>query len=730
MSAENRKSSKKLSRRSILGLSLAGVGAVGLSILSPKPTDLADRHQADLHGSPSHPPYPDENFLADPNYLTALSAGASIKGHGKTFKRAYSILNVNDVIELRNFRGSAIPWIAASIVGKNNELQIVDMIARETVYVLNLPEGAGNGIDSMVWNERKQRLYLSVDSGVLVWDPKSPHTISPMAKVAGGAALYSLTVDEIGQIWGGCYPLGSVFRIDPDTLETKIFPRLADDSDYVRSLAIDKTGRVWAGTGSQNPRVFTFEPSAPAQVREIPLPKQIEHGFVGRLDIVDQQIAASVSYIESPLFLDTVSNQWSSPVQRIWSGRIATPSVKGYYYSVSDGYVYATSIKSHRDKILGRVYGKEILQIISTVGRVLVVSGTLYGLLIESIELSTNKDSHSFSVALSKSALGIHSLMGHSDGKVYLGGFMGAGLISVNPEGGETWNSRQDESSINQIEGMIEFDAETSYIGSYGYADIISVKSSSSSQDHNFSRIARLSQKYSQSRPFGWAANDENVFFGTVPEYGVAGGVLGMIDPQADELEWVMHGNGDGFIRHHSIIGLIADSDYLYGTTSISNGLGATEGAGAGKVFKMHIATKKVLWEVSPIVSAGALYAPALVNGMVAVADLQGIVFLDATNGSVRKRHVVNDVRNASFKAGWRSADLIATLDGSKMIHTAAGYISILDFSEGKTHRVVSQIPGAKYGPRLTRAANGNIYGTFNDTDLVELSISPDGVLD
>lgn len=729
MPAEDKKVSKQLSRRSVLGLAIFGGGAAGLSILSSRPSIVDDPRNFDSRVPHVAPKYQSDDFLPAKKYLTSLSSGTTIKGHRRTFKHPYSILNIKEVIELGNFRGASIPWLAVSTVGKNNELQIVDMTARETVYVLTMPATAGSGIDSMVWDAQKQLLYLSVDSGVFVWDPKAPQSISPVAEVAGSAALYSLTLDEQGRVWGGCYPLGAVFRVTPESRETKIFPRFADDSDYVRSLAIDETGNIWAGTGSQNPRIFTFDPSIPAQIREIPLPNPIKHGFVGRLKLIGQQIAASVSYEEFPLFLDTVKNTWSSPLQRVWDGRVATMSVHDNYYSVSDGKLYVTSTENHDDRILGSVHGDDVLQIVAFSGRVLVLSSTLLGLLIESYALVPDIVPHSFNVALSKSALSIHSLMGHSDGKIYLGGFMGAGLTSVNPEGGEVWNSRQDESMINQIEGMIEFDESTSYIGSYGYSDIISVKTSTSSKIREFSRIARLSHNFSQSRPFGWAANEKNVFFGTVPEYGSSGGVLGMIDPQNDEIVWVMNGNGDGFIRNHSIIGLVADDEYLYGTSSISNGLGASEGSGAAIVFKMHIATKKVSWQVSPIESAGALYAPTLVGEMLAVADLQGIIFIDVTTGAVMKRHVVNEVRNASYKAGWRSADLTVTFDGSKMIHTAAGYVSILDFRVGKVHRVLSQIPGAKYGTRLTRAINGNIYGTFNETDLVELSISPDGAV-
>ncbi|WP_157867120.1 hypothetical protein [Glutamicibacter arilaitensis] len=76
--------------------------------------------------------------------------------------------------------------------------------------------------------------------------------------------------------------------------------------------------------------------------------------------------------------------------------------------------------------------------------------------------------------------------------------------------------------------------------------------------------LSRLGRKYKQSRPFGWAVNSKNIFFGTVPDYGLAGGVVGMIDPVKDEIVWVIDAKASGIANGHSIVGLCADDEYLW----------------------------------------------------------------------------------------------------------------------------------------------------------------------
>lgn len=718
MSDDDQKKTRTYTRREMLGLLLIGGGATGLSIMAP-----TNANQLTSRIEPSESlniPAPTSE-TPSVRYLQHLSPGPPVGGVGETFADAYSLVKVKDAVALTGYKGMSIPWMAVSIVGKTNELQIIDPTTKSCVHSLSLPSNVGHGIDSMVWDLRRQRLYLSVDSSVLMWDSKTPDRIEKLIDVAGSASLYSLTLDSAGNIWGGTYPLGSVFRFVPRSGEVRVFSRLAQDTDYVRSLAIDSSGNVWAGTGSVNPRIFTFKFSDPENVREVSLPIPIEHGFVGSLKILGNRVAASVSYVEGQLILDTRIMEWVTTISRVWNSWIVSRNSNLQYFTVSDGFLYATSVEALADQQLGQVQAKDIVQIIVLSGRVLIVSPLDSGLLFESFDLDRRVVTDMFTIPIKPAPLGIHSLMAHSDGKIYVGGFMGEGVASVSPDSGKRWISTSEESLINQIEGMVEFDKRRTYIGSYGYSDIIRFTASNSKSTRSYRRIARLGAKHSQSRPFGWAVNEKNVFFGTVPEYGVSGGVLGMIDPNTDEIQWLLDGDGEGFIRHHSIIGLAADESYLYGTTSIKGGLGAANASGPAKVFKFHIGTRKIIWESSIAPNIGSLYAPQFVGGWLAVADRDGISIIDIETGALKIRHAINRYENEGSNPGWRSADFVFINGGEGLIHVSRGQATMLDFASGLIHRIRKPSVKSRFGTRLTTAKNGKVYGSLDETDLVEI---------
>lgn len=136
-------------------------------------------------------------------------------------------------------------------------------------------------------------------------------------------------------------------------------------------------------------------------------------------------------------------------------------------------------------------------------GQVVVVSQAPQAILLEYFDLDQCKVRTTDSIQLAGGEFAIESLLGHSDGNVYVGGYMGGGLASVNPETEARWDSPNDENVINQIEGMIEFNAGRLYIGSHGSADLISVDSTRKDDAAAYQRLLRLSTEDHQSRPFG-----------------------------------------------------------------------------------------------------------------------------------------------------------------------------------------------------------------------------------
>lgn len=709
-----------VARRSLLGLAAVGGVAAGLSVLFPE-RQITEVNSPTPSASPSVTPQPTPNA----RYLNPLRPGLEINGHDNIFGRAYSALHISGAVPLTNYRKTAQLRIAVSVIGHINELQIIDPTVGKLIHTLSLPDEGGHGIDSLVWDESRQQLYLSVDGVILVWNPEEPAEFTTLVEITDASVAYDLQLDSQGNIWGGTYPLGAGFRYSLKSKKLTVFDRVAKDTDYIRRLEMDGRGRVWLGTGTQNPRIFTFKADRPESIREVPLPVRVAHGFVESISAIGHYLAVTVGNVSEQLILDTRTMKWQEPVMRVWASRQISELSEGRFFSINSGELYSTNYRTMADKRLGTVQARSILCIIPQKAGVLIVSSTSDGVLCETFDLNLNRVSSAREIRLTPSAFKIHSLLGHSDGNIYIGGYKANGVAALNPATGVRWNSGDDERVINQIEGMVEYDQKSTYIGSYGSADLVVMETPPRNATKNYERIARLLTDYSQSRPFGWAANSSSVFFGTVPEYGNSGGVLGKIDPGTNTLSWVLDGDGEGAIPGHSIIGLAADEEFIFGTTSVRNGYGADDTEGPAKVFKMHIETRKILWQTSPIETAGALYSPVIVGGWLAIADLQGVAFLDVENGLVKKRHIVNNVKNTSYRPGWLNADMRPTRDAHKMVHTAAGEVTVIDYAKGITHAVKSSRPKDRYGTRLTVGADGRVYGSLNQTSLVQFALEP-----
>ncbi|PRA14097.1 hypothetical protein CQ010_11975 [Arthrobacter sp. MYb211] len=635
---------------------------------------------------------------------------------------------IDKVLELHDFGGLAKPWFAVTIIGVSNQLQILDPEQDTPIYVLTVPDSHDGGIGALVWDRVRKCIFLTSSNKIHTWSATTPERVMEYASIPEASSLYGVQLDSLGNVWVGAYPTGAVYGISSAHKIITSTGKLAPDTDYARRLVIDDEDHIWVGTGSLNPRIFVFPSNTPQEVQEIKLPKPQANGFISTLSVLGDRLVVSVSGISEQLVLNTITRSWEEPIHRVWSGRIASSAkrvgLQTVFYTISNGVLYETDTRTWNEKKLGAVPSNSIMSITVEPRRVLLLQAVPDGLSLMYINAQSMTRLQTKRIFLESGEFKIQSLMGHSDGNIYIGGYMGDGIASVNPDSGARWMSPPGQNVINQIEGMIEYDPSSLYIGSYGYADIVSVDSNRLDSNQGYFRLERLERKYGQSRPFGWAANSKNVFFGTVPDYGRSGGVLGMISPSRNDIDWVLDGGGEGFIRAHSIIGLSADETHVYGTTSVRNGYGIPDTKGPAKIFKLEITSKRLVWVSSPIADTGALYAPNLIAGWLVVADIEGIIIIDPVDGSLVRKHRLSPTNNSQRRAGWASADIAIASDG-KIVHSAADTTTVVDFLTGTKSMIGNRESEAKFGYRLASLPTGRVFGVLNDTSLVELDLTP-----
>ncbi|WP_345474231.1 hypothetical protein QMQ05_07265 [Glutamicibacter ectropisis] len=717
-----------ISRRKVLSWTM--LGAAGALTTLSGCTTAPQESPSQPTPSATEPPKPVTTAKStlknrDPRVISTLKEGPRTPGIARSYPGAFPSVKVKNVEPLRGFGANPYPLLAVSIVGLKNQLQILDPKSKAVRHTLHLNDSHTGGIETMVWDAQRKILYIGAKSIIYSWTPTNPSNINKLGDVEDATVIYELSLDSKGNVWGGTYPIGSVFKYEPSNEKITVFKRLAPEADYVRFVTISSGDVIWAGTGSVNPKVYTFPASNPSNVLEINLPQKVNEGFISSLTTLGTKVAVTASGIKEQLLLDTTTKKWSAPVERVWDRRIASDLVgeSANTYTVTDKQLFGTDTVKWTDVAMGAISTDKPLSIVSFRTQVTVIGQSTKGIKIEIFDINSQRVSATVDIPIEPGELTIHSILGHSDGNIYLGGFMGSSVVALNPTSGHSWQSPPQVTEINQIEGMIEFNPTRTYLGSYGGADLISLDTTRRTEPAAYDRFIRLGTKYRQSRPFGWAKNSTNVFFGTVPDYGLSGGVIGMINPGDNSVEWVLDGDGEGFIKGHSIVSLAATDEYLYGTTSVRNGYGIPDTDGAAYVFKFDIQKKKIVWKSQPVSNAGALYTASLVPGWLLVSDVEGIAVIDIRTGKLAKKHKLTKADNSQARAGWNNASIALLDGGDRVVHLASGRATLIDFLHERSHQI-GDVATTKLGVRAASGANGKVYATKNQTTLVELDLT------
>lgn len=659
----------------------------------------------------------------DARFLATLQESKGALSIAREYRGAFPSLKVRDVLPLSGLGQADAPWTAASIIGPSHQLQITRSRESSPHLLLDIPLDPPAEILSMAWDPAARTLYLSARGTLWAWRYSAPKTIEPLVDIPGATALYELLIDPQGLIWGGTFPLGAVFSVDPATKSVHVSSQFASDSEYVRRLTMDTKGQLWAGTGALNPRIFMFPRTATASRIEIPLPEPLKSGFITAIRAGTSKVRVTTDGRPDVFELDSNSRTWTRKFRA--SGWVRTPSSTilhdDTYYMVQ-----GTDLIAYRGNGTAKV-----AEVATDVGAMLHLSdsgpllsaATPDGFSLSPIPEASERGEQPTEVSLEPGLFKVQSILAPTDSTLYVGGFMGTGIAGIDPDSDARWHSPDALDIVHQVENMISVGADRLYLGTYSWADVISCDTSRRDDVSSYKRIARFSTNYNQSRPFGLATNSSSLFVGTVPNYGRSGGILAKIDTQSNTPEWVLDGGGKGFVEGHSIVGLVADDEHVYGTTSVRNGSGLDDTAGPAQIFMLDIATKKKLWQTSPIPSAGALYTPKLVAGWLLVADLEGINIIDPRTGLLEAKHQISPVLNSSQRPGWNSASLEIIGNGRQVAHCAGGTITIADFLTAASSRME---PGGEQddnlGPRIAASPIGRLFAA-RGADVVEIEL-------
>lgn len=504
------------------------------------------------------------------------------------------------------------------VSGNPAELQVVDIESNviERQFVLGRMQTA--------WavTVGSDAVYVGGNDGRLWSWALGASSITDHGQVTvNSTTVFDLEESPDGRIWGVSYPKSELWNFDPATERFDSLGTVDASNDYARSLAVSDN-YAWVAVGSTHPNIVRVSLTNPESRATVDLPNPVTSGNIAELDRLGRFLSvktpgstsSSGAVVSSERRLyDTSTGSWS--VDANYSVQRPTPLD-------SDGFFYYLQYKQLRaiDSTTGASTTRGDITIGAGRDRTLLrttLDGTAGEWLLAYDPLGTVSAVNTatlqelvFPVEFASTKLKVKSL-GFGGGRLLVGGFGGASLALLDPDMSQRSQYPRVPSGpdvIGEVEGSVEH-GKYQYIGTYTEGRVFRYDTTQPWVDGtNPALVTTLGPTHRQDRPLAWATAGSRTFFGTIPKYGVLGGVLGIFDGDSGTPRIVAEP-----VTDQSVVALAAAGDVVYGGTSRWGGLGATPTQPSAKVFAYNASTGRLLWQVAP--AAGTEAYGAVVIG-------------------------------------------------------------------------------------------------------------------
>lgn len=505
----------------------------------------------------------------------------------------------------------------ALLSGDNAALNRVDAQTGERLGVFPLP-GASGGWGITV--DDQQRVYVGTytNAGLYSYDPQTDAVTDHGSPIPGEAHVYGLSHAPDGTIYGGTYPNAHAFAFDPDTGTVTDFGSFTlDGAKYVRATAFDPdTSTLFIGLGATDARLFAID-VATGESREIALPDSVDAAIVTDLRYRDGKvfgyIGAQLVVIDAvtgehlPLTDASTGDQVDST--RIISRGLSEPMDGVVYYSD-----FAPGTSRHRLMTLdtttlefaaapvqdgapalpGAALGFGFTD--GADGPVLhAFTGNYGGQAIQYDVAGAHLEQLAYDVQPTAPDLG--QVTAGPDGDVYVNAFLNGNTARFDPETGQSATLPR----FGQVEGWIWRDGLL-YTGIYPYG---AVRVWHPAEPQAAPReLFALEASHHQNRPMTLVADDERLYVGTTPGYGLHGGAVTVYDFATGEFDVYRH-----VVPDQSVSALLKVGDVLLGGSSIDGGTGTDPIASEAKLFVLDPDTGEVLADYAPVDGAHSINA-------------------------------------------------------------------------------------------------------------------------
>ncbi|MCK6259099.1 PQQ-like beta-propeller repeat protein [Fictibacillus sp. KIGAM418] len=390
----------------------------------------------------------------------------------------------------------------------------------------------------------------------------------------------------------GTYPGGKVFKYDPLTSKVTDYGRMigAVSQEYIRSLAVIGDN-IYSGTGHGQIVRYNMKTGEKEDIA-----KSInEPGHIYDLEKVDDRyLFARFELSSNGYIYDTQEKKWLD---------VTVPNVRGLhveeqslnnkiYFMSTDNKLRTVDLSTLKIEDTGIEYesgfrGVDWVEFNTPElpGKSLVTIN--FSGYVTIINLETKKVTRLPSLVQSTPTV-MQAIEKGPDGNFYISGMQTAKGAQYNPVTGKVTSF-----NLGQADSMAPL-GDKMLMGVYPSGDIRAYDPALPPSDTNPEKLFVLGE--SQNRIKTISSGGGKAFIGSIPFYGELGGALTVYDPQAEGEKYKVFRN---VVQDQSVVGLAYKDGKVYGSTSITGGLGADPTAEEAKIFVWDVKNEKKISEIS-----------------------------------------------------------------------------------------------------------------------------------